>query len=206
MTDARTPDLAEVESSYTSMAAVYIERFASADLADPEDRDLIGGLADGLDGPVLDAGCGPGHWSAFLRDRGLEVEGVDATSDFVEHAQRTWPDIPFRVGDLRKLDLAAGSFGGVLAWFSLIHTDPLEVPGVLRTFATGVRPGGGLVLGFFSDEQLQPFDHRVVTAWAWPVAEMIRSVEDAGFEVLRTEERPTPNGRMNAALVARRRG
>lgn len=69
-TDPRTPDLAEVEASYTEWAAAYIEQFASADLAEEEDRALIGAWAESLHGPVLDAGCGPGHWSAFLREIG----------------------------------------------------------------------------------------------------------------------------------------
>ncbi|MBW4041918.1 MAG: class I SAM-dependent methyltransferase [Acidobacteria bacterium] len=203
-TDPRTPALAAVTSSYASWAPSYIERFGSADRADPEDRALIGTWADGLRGPVLDVGCGPGHWSAFLHERGLEVTGVDATADFVEHATRACPDVAFRTGDLRTLRLADGSLGGVLAWFSLIHSDPREVPDILRSFADALRPGGGLALGYFSGDRLQPFAHRVVTAWAWPVTAMVRAVEDAGLEVVRTEERPAPNGRTSAALTAHR--
>jgi SAM-dependent methyltransferase len=204
--DARTPDLAEVRSAYNSMAATYIDRFASADLATVADRSLIGAWADGLRGPILDAGCGPGHWSAFLHARGIEVEGVDASAEFVGHASRTHPHIAFRLGDLRDLGVADDSLGGVLAWYSLIHTDPHEVPGVLRAFARGLHPCGGLLLGFFAGDALQPFPHRVVTAWAWPVADLVRAVEDAGFDVMHTESLPAPNDRINAALVARRAG
>jgi SAM-dependent methyltransferase len=203
-TDPRTPDLATVASSYTSWAAAYIERFGSADLAHPEDRALIGGWADGLHGPVLDAGCGPGHWAAFLQARGVEVEGVDATAEFIAHARRTFPGIPVHVGDLRAPHTGAGSLGGVLAWFSLIHAGPREVPGILRRFADAIRPGGGLALGFFSGDALQPFEHRVATAWAWPMADVVRAVEEAGFQVAHTDERPTPNGRTAAALIASR--
>ena len=204
--DPRSPDLAAVESSYTSWAAAYIERFGSAGLADPEDRALIGGWADGLRGPVLDAGCGPGHWTAFLRAGGLEVEGVDTTAAFVAHARAAFPGIAFHVGDLRALRIAGGSLGGVLAWFSLIHTDPLEVPGLLRVLADAIRPGGSLALGFFSADRLLPFDHRVVTAWAWPMADMVGAIEQAGLRVAHTEERTTPNGRTAAALIAHRPG
>ena len=38
----------------------------------------------GLDGRVLDLGCGPGHWSAFLHARGADVTGVDQVPEFVE--------------------------------------------------------------------------------------------------------------------------
>jgi hypothetical protein len=41
--------------------------------------------------------------------------------------------IPFRPGDLRVLQLSAESLGCVLAWFSLIHTDPTKVPAILQS-------------------------------------------------------------------------
>jgi SAM-dependent methyltransferase len=204
--DAAPMDLGTVTSAYGAAASRYIERIGSADLADAEDRDLVRSWASDLHGPVLDAGCGPGHWSAFLHALGAEVRGVDATPEFVDHAARTWQGIDFRLGDLRRLDLADGALGGVLSWFSVIHTDPEEVPGVLAGFARALRPGGSLLLGFFSGDRLRPFDHRVVTAWAWPVARMTAAVEATGLTVLSTRDRTAPNGRRNASLLARRPG
>ena len=202
MTEPRTPALTEVETAYTAWSAAYIERFASADLADPEDRALIRSWADALHGPVLDAGCGPGHWAAFLHDRGVEVEGVDATAEFVAHASRSNPDITFRVGDLRALELADGSLGGVLAWFSLIHTDPVEVPAVLRTFAAAVRPGGGLLLGFFTDERLHsvrpPGRHRM------GLADRGARARGRGSGVRGQPHRAAPHAERTACRSARR--
>ena len=202
--DAAAADLDLVTEAYDAAAPRYIERIGSADLADAEDRDLIRDWATAVHGPVLDAGCGPGHWSGHLHDLGVAVEGVDATPRFVEHARRTWPGVDFRLGDLRRLDLADGSLGGVLSWFSVIHTDPEEVPGILAAFARALRPGGRLLLGFFSGDRLQPFDHRVVTAWAWPIDRLTAAVEAAGFTVESTRDRVAPNGRRNASLVAQR--
>lgn len=200
----RTATLGSVRDAYAAWAPVYIDRFGSADKASDEDRALLARWAATLDGPVLDAGCGPGHWSAFLRSSGLEVEGVDATREFVDHATREHPALRFHVGDLRDLGLAPRSLGGVLAWFSLIHADPDEVPGILEGFAGALQPGGGLLLGYFAGTSLRTFDHRVVTAWAWPTARMSAAVEAAGLEVLDTEEHPGPNGRIGAHLLARR--
>lgn len=197
-------DIDVVQAAYGSWAAVYIERFGTADKASPEDRAVIAQWAGTVEGAVLDAGCGPGHWSAYLRDLGRRVEGIDATPSFVSHAARAYPDIPFRLGDLRTIDLAAGSLGGVLAWFSLIHLDPSEVPGVLQRFATALRPGGTILVGFFSGETLQPFDHRVTTAWAWPPALLGESMERAGLETVGWNEHRQPSGRVFAELEARK--
>lgn len=196
--------LAAVREAYPSWAPTYIELFGAADRASAEDRDRIAGWAGTVHGPVLDAGCGPGHWSAFLRDLGLDVRGVDATPAFVEHAGRTRPDIPFQVADLRALELADASCGGVLAWFSLIHLDPEAVPDLLGAFARALRPGGGLLVGFLAGDRLHAFDHRVVTAWAWPVPAVVAAVEACGLRVLRSDEREQPTGRRTASLTALR--
>lgn len=42
-----------------------------------DDSALIAGHLDGLDGPVLDLGCGPGHWTAYLHARGTDVAAFD---------------------------------------------------------------------------------------------------------------------------------
>lgn len=202
--DHRTAALTEVRDAYGSWAADYTDLFGSADKASTEDRAVITAWAETVTGPVLDAGCGPGHWSAFLRTFGLQVEGVDATPAFVQHAARTYPDIPFHLGDLRSLELAPASLGGILAWFSLIHLDPAEAPQALRTFSAALHPEGKLLVGYFTGPDLQPFDHRVVTAWAWPVPRMRELLESAGFEVLCSDEHPQASGRIFAEVAARR--
>jgi SAM-dependent methyltransferase len=202
--DPRTAPLDSVRSAYGFWAPAYVDLFGAADKASAEDRELIAGWGESLTGAVLDAGCGPGHWAAFLASLGADVRGVDATPEFVAHAAQTYPSIRFRLGDLRNLGLESGSLGGVLAWYSLIHADPEEVPGILACFARALRPGGGLLLGFFGGASLQPFDHRVATAWAWPMARMVAAVEAVGLEVAREGERPAPNGRIAAHLIAHR--
>ena len=202
--DAGATDLTIIREAYTSAAAVYIQRFGSAGDGSEEDRTLIAGWARSLHGPVLDAGSGPGHWSAFLHELGVEVEGIDATPEFVRHATRSHPHLRFREGDLRRLDRAAGSLAGVLAWFSLIHLQPPEVREVLVRFADVLRPGGSLLIGYFSGTTLERFDHRVVTAWTWPPSDLAVAVEAAGFEVVGGTEEVQPSGRVFASLTARR--
>jgi trans-aconitate methyltransferase len=199
-----TADLPAVTRAYGFSAPAYIEAFGSADLAAAEDRELIGAWSRAISGPVLDAGCGPGHWSAFLHARGLDVQGVDATPEFIAHASRTYPEIEFRLGDLRELAPAAASLGGVLAWYSLIHAEPEEATEVLQQLARALRPGGGLLVGFFSGDRLEPFDHRVVTGWTWPMSTMTAVIAAAGLLVSSATERIAPNGRRNAAVAARR--
>ena len=153
-----------VRDSYAARAAEYTDLFGSIAATAAEDRRLIGEWAASIEGPALDAGCGPGHWTAFLRARGVTVEGLDLVPEFVDGAAARFPDLNFRVGDLGALPVGDGSLGGILSWYSLIHTEPEQVPEILSGFARALRLGGTLLLGFFTGPQFEPFDHAVVTA------------------------------------------
>ena len=52
----------------------------------PADRQLVDTWADEIEGPVIDAGCGPGHWTNYLAERGVAVRGIDFVPEFVAHA------------------------------------------------------------------------------------------------------------------------
>ena len=45
-----------------------------------------------------------------------------------------------------------GSLGGILAWLSTIHHEPSRIGIPLAEFARTLRPGGGLLLGYFDGE------------------------------------------------------
>ncbi|MBO9706272.1 MAG: class I SAM-dependent methyltransferase [Arthrobacter sp.] len=172
-----------VAASYDAVAGLYIDLFGDEDRADPEDRDAITAWALACDGPVLDAGCGPGHWTAALARRGVEAAGVDLSAEFLEHARRRHPALSFQQADLRRLPSEDGEWAGVLAWFSLIHLQPTEVTSVLGEFHRVLVPGGRVLLGFFTGEGEEPrsFAHQVAPAWAWPPAWVERELVTAGF-------------------------
>lgn len=194
-----------VRERYAARAAEYTALLGSVELLAERDRDLIAQWAATVDGPVVDAGCGPGHWTQFLYARGVDVVGIDLVPEFVDDATRRFPDVGFRVGELASLRVADASLAGLLAWFSVIHTEPDDVPAILDEFARCLRPGATLLLGFFKGERLEPFDHAVVTAWFWPVPEMQAALREAGFEIVETRTRVDPGVRPLASILARRR-
>lgn len=197
--------VAVVRDAYGRLAEEYADLAFSDEGMHELDRELISRWAGGLTGPVIDAGCGPGRWTDFLHSQGCEVEGVDLVPRFVDMARARFPDVPFRVGRLEALDVPDRSLGGILSWFSIIHTHPDDVPRILEEFARCVRPGGGLLVGMFEGPSVEPFPHAVTTAYFWPVEEMSRLLADAGFLVEETNGRVDPGRRPYAAIVARRR-
>ncbi|PPF56289.1 SAM-dependent methyltransferase [Clavibacter michiganensis] len=193
-----------VGDAYAARAAEYAERLGTLDAVHPADLALVTTWADGIAGPVLDAGCGPGHWTAHLACRGLDARGVDLVPAFVGHARAAHPGLPFEVGDLDALDAPDAAFGGVLAWYSLIHHAPDRVAVPLAELARVVRPGGGLLLGAFAGTATEPFDHAVTRAWRWEPDELAARISAAGFEVDELHTRTSSAQRPHLAVVARR--
>lgn len=192
--------------AYETRAADYIEALGSMDAVHPADRAIVDAWVSGLTGPVLDAGCGPGQWTAHLADLGLDAHGIDLAPRFIAHAQAAHAGIRFAVGSIDALEAEDRAFGGILSWFSTIHHAPDAIGVPLREFARATRPGGGLALGFFVGAALEPFDHAVTRAWRWPVEELARRVDAAGFDVSETRTRATRGERPVATLIAERRG
>ncbi len=197
--------MTEVSDAYARRAAEYTELLGSMAAVDPTDRQLVDSWAGTVTGRVLDAGCGPGHWTNYLAERGLDVHGVDLVPAFVEHAGSTYPGVSFGIGSIDEIDEPDASFGGVLSWYSTIHHDPAQIGQPIAEFARVLRPGGGLVLGFFGAPTMGLFDHAVAPAYRWPMIEMRRVLEANGFAVIETRQRTGKGDRVLAAMVCRRR-
>lgn len=195
-----------VRTAYSERADEYAAALGSLSAMNPLDVQLISDWAAQCPGPIVDAGCGPGHWTHFLQERGAEVEGVDLVPAFVELARTRFPTVSYRVARLDDLGLPDQAAAGILAWYSLIHLEPARVPAVLRELRRCLRDDGTLLLGCFVSERLEPFPHSVATAYSWPVDELTRRLESAGFVVRHTETRPNPArlDRWHSALLAER--
>lgn len=192
----------DVQAAYSARAHEYAELLGSIDYAAAPDISLITRWARNIHGPVIDVGCGAGQWTQLLVDLGCDAEGIDPVPEFIDLARAAHPDVAYRAARAEDLGVPDGSLGGVLAWYSLIHTDPSLISDALTEFARCVRPGGRLALGFFTGLSLEPFDHAITTAWFWPVEQLQRKVEEAGFTVTNTGTRTDPGTRPHGAILA----
>jgi uncharacterized protein YceH (UPF0502 family) len=88
-----------VRAAYTTVAATYADHVVD-ELDDlPFERWLLDRVAAEAPGPVADAGCGSGHVTAYLAERGADVSGFDLTPAMVEQARARFPGLAFEVGD-----------------------------------------------------------------------------------------------------------
>ena len=193
-------------TAYSARAAEYIELLGSISAVHPSDRQIVENWATQIDGEILDAGCGPGHWTGHLNDLGCDVRGVDLVPSFLEHARASHPGIRFDLGSIDGLDAADGSLSGILSWFSTIHHTPDAIAVPFAEFARVLRSGGQLALGFFSGEMLEPFDHAVTRAYRWPASDLIALLDDAGFTHIETHLRDARGQRPVGTIICERRG
>jgi SAM-dependent methyltransferase len=143
--------LTETRDSYDTVAVAYREFVRGALDREPVMRGVLAMFADlvrDAGGPVADLGCGPGHFTAHLRDRGLDAFGVDLSPAMIDIARREHPGLRFEVGSMTDLDLPDASLGGALVWYSLIHVPDDVVPAALADVRRALRPGGVAMFGF----------------------------------------------------------
>ena len=187
---------------YTEVSDVYTRMFGAVAHVDADDLQFLDRNFRRCVGTILDAGCGPGHLTGYLTDLGFKAMGIDLVPAFIETARANRPDVEYAVNSMCPLDLPGGSLSGILAWYSLIHYEPDAVGDVLNTFRTALSDNGSLVVGFFEGDDLEPFAHKVTTAYRWPVEEMLTMLSAAGFvEVDRLRRPGTDLVRSHAALA-----
>jgi ubiquinone/menaquinone biosynthesis C-methylase UbiE len=185
------------------MAEQYIELISSTVHAD--DLDLIARHLSIRPGAVLDVGCGPGHLTAHLRSLEVDATGLDLVPEFIDHARVTHPDGRYELGSMHQLPVPDRSVAGILAWYSLIHLPPDDLDGVLAELRRAMAPAGTLVVGFFDGDEVVAFEHKVVTAYYWPVDSFAERLRQAGFTEIERRQRPgvaEPGRRPPAAIAA----
>lgn len=199
------PDRSATRAGYDAIAEPYAATFRDELDRAPLDRAVLAAFAElvGPDAEVVDAGSGPGGVTAHLRDLGLRVRGVDLSPGMVALARREHPDLAFDVGDLADLDVTG--LGGIVAWYSLIHVPPAQLPGVLAGFHRALRPGGHLLLGFQVGDDVshhdEAFGHRVDLDFRRLRPDAVATLlAEAGFAVTARVVREPVAGSRAAAL------
>ncbi|NPC98966.1 class I SAM-dependent methyltransferase [Nocardioides sp. zg-DK7169] len=142
----------DVRGTYDAVARAYDSAYSDELTLKPLDRALLEGFLSLVDGgPIADLGCGPGHVTRFLAERGADVIGVDLSVGMLDVAREHAPEIAFAAGSMLQLPVIDSAWSGAIALYSIIHLTPDERTTACREFARTVRPGGWLLLAFHID-------------------------------------------------------
>jgi SAM-dependent methyltransferase len=133
--------IAIVSRGYDIVAESYLERFGRSQVRDRWMNELIVRLP--RHARVLDLGCGAGLPVALrLTEHGCDVLGVDVSIRQIGLARTNVPAAEFVQADMTTVELAAGSFDAVAAFYSITHVPRVEHAALLRRMADWLKPGG----------------------------------------------------------------
>lgn len=143
---------------------------------------------------MADVGCGPGQIARYLHERGARVVGIDLSSGMIAQARLAHPELEFREGDMQALDVPDAAWAAIVAFYSIIHIPPEQVPGVLCELRRALEPGGLLLLSFHIGDEpvhLDEWWERKVSVdfYFFEPEQMTVWLEDAGFTIEEQRER-----------------
>ncbi|CAN5335369.1 class I SAM-dependent methyltransferase [soil metagenome] len=181
----------ELQSSYDRVAEDYAKQFRDEMDKKPFDRKMLDWLAEkvGGSGVICDMGCGPGQIARYLHTQGVKVCGVDLSPAMVQQAQDLNPDIPFQRGDMLALaNVADNSYGGIAAFYSIVHIPRQKVVRALQELKRVLRPKGVLLLTFHIGQEIKHLDEwwgkEVSLDFLFFETEEVKSyLAEAGFEL-----------------------
>ena len=188
------------QSSYDQVATEYAEKFKDEMDDKPFDRDCLDRLAREVGdlGTICDMGCGPGQIARYLHRKGIDTLGVDLSPRMIAEAQRLNPDVYFHQGNMLALPDADNSWGGIAAFYCMIHVPREQIVNALREMKRVLKPGGVLLVTFHIGEEIKHLDEW----WEKPVnldfayyfpEEMEAWLKEAGYELEETLVRePNP--------------
>lgn len=141
---------------------------------------------------ILDLGCGTGHLTSQIAERGAEVIGLDASASMIAQARQNYPKLKFVLADARTFQLGCG-FDAVFSNAAL-HWIPEPAP-VVANVARALKTGGRFVLEMGAKGNIarivealtsvmEEAGYRACNPWYFPSAAEYASVlERQGFEV-----------------------
>ena len=191
-----TPHPWTIETSYNQVAQQYAETFFAELSRKPFDRQVLDTFAERVrhQGTVCDLGCGPGHVARYLKDRGVEVCGIDLSAAMIACATQRNLDIPWHQGDMRALDFSPASCAGIVAFYSIIHLQRAEVLQALKELHRVLQVHAPLLLalhGGIGEVHTENWFGQGVSidATLFTAEEMTGYLHEAGLQVEQVAER-----------------
>lgn len=115
---------------------------------------------------ILDVGCGAGHKTKYLTEKGFKVTGVDFSKNLLAIAQREEPNAEYILSDMRDLSKIEGSIDAIFSQASLLHIPKKEAQKVITDWVDKLDSGGylyvavkGIKEGFPEEQTIKEDDY-----------------------------------------------
>jgi|TARA_Y100000310_G_C20470228_1_gene709632 SAM-dependent methyltransferase len=139
---------------------------------------------------ILEIGVGAGRDIQHFKKRGIIVEGIDYSQKFIDHCKKSFPDLKFRLGDIRKIDLSHGLYDGIWAFASLLNMPKNDLKILLPQLRSSLKEGGEIFISVKEGE-----GEKVISDVAgrrlfsfYKLDELKSLVEESGFKIVFTDK------------------
>lgn len=144
---------------------------------------------------ILDAGCGPGVDSAYMKSKWFHVTGVDLSEKMIKLARNKFPDVEFKIADIRNLNFPPNFFEGIVASCSLIHIPKKDIVPTLNQFYKLLEKGGIIYIALqegkseeiFINEPFKPDEKLFLDIFS--LDEIKNLLTKTGFSIIKVHER-----------------
>lgn len=180
------------KKAHNAIARQYFEVYND----DTEDLIYIDNFLKGCNSKILDLGCGMGHYSRYMENKGFEVCGVDFSKNMLELARKNNKNIKFFESDICNLPNELDKdFDGVLLAYVIQHLTVEETKQVLLNLHNYItvdcklliffREGDGIVK---EKEPFNPtFEYEIKQ---YNKYELTNLLNECGYEVTSIEDKP----------------
>ena len=187
MPDARTRIVAHGYDAIGETFAAWREEIVGDPRREWEDE-LVSRLADGA--RLLELGCGAGTPETKRLAQRFAVTGVDISPRQIERAREAIPEAEFVCADFTDLELPAGSYDAVAAYYVFNHVPRDLLAPLLGRIHGWLVPGGWLLTAFgVSDTEGWTGEWLGAETFfsSFPPEVNSRLVPEAGFTIERDE-------------------
>jgi trans-aconitate 2-methyltransferase len=170
-------------------------------------EDLLDLLSPKQSERILDVGCGTGHLTAKIAERGATVIGLDNSAEMIATAQKNYPRIEFVLADVadEKTFKLSKRFDSIFSNATLHWVE--NANNAVKNMSRLLKPNGRFVVEFGGKGNVEHIQRAVKDAlcdllgacprfgWYFPsVGEYASLLEEFGFEVNAAWlfDRPTP--------------
>ena len=189
------PDVARTAEMTTTAYDLIVRRFIAQHVSHV-DKNLINTYVDKiyrlvnerqLGKRILDAGCGPGHYTNAFATREFDATGVDLSTKMIESAHKSYGDnCSFKIADFYDLPFDDGSFSAVFCMAAFQHV-PIEGDVALKTlrgFYRVLEENGIVMLNvvLYREMGFEP-DGRFTQGYQ-DKEEVIDQLNKAGFQII----------------------
>ncbi|MBI2577335.1 MAG: class I SAM-dependent methyltransferase [Candidatus Wildermuthbacteria bacterium] len=134
--------------TYNKMALEYDQEVAEFWNIFP--RTILDTFAQNISGKVLDVGSGSGRDALILKEAGLQVTCLDASTAMIALTRNK--GLTSVLADFNDLPFANESFDGVWAYTSLLHTPKTQIKKPLAEIYRVLKNGGVFGLGLIEGD------------------------------------------------------